>query len=164
MADEVSNVNTRRWEAIDFKALAWNCRGLGSLRTTRRLKELKWKHHPKQIFLSKTKKKKGGMEPIRCQLRYDNCLEVECRGLSVGLAFLWNNDFNLQIHSFSPNHIDVVINSGKCRFTGIYGFSEANRNKGMFHLLDLLRTGLGNSQPSNPSSALGISVGILNVF
>ena len=41
-----------------------------------------------------------------------------------GLALFWKRDFNVDIQSFSVNHIDAIINHGvddAWRFTGFYG-------------------------------------------
>ena len=125
--------------------LVWNCWGLGNHQTVRHLLELRKQKRPKIIFLSETKLKKGGMEFVRRRLGYENCLEVECRGLSGSLALLWDRDVNLEVCSFSSNHIDALINSekGTWRFTGLYGFPEANRKRATFRLLDYLGQHIG---------------------
>ena len=94
------------------------------------------------------------MDSIRRKLGYENCLEVECRGLSGGLALLWDRDVHLDVCSFSTNYIDAIVTTdgGQWRFTGLYGFPEANRKRATFHLLEHLRQNISVSQASAPSS------------
>ena len=49
------------------------------------------------------------------------------RNLSGGLALFWMNDLNLYIRTFSPYHIDAVVNpriDDAWRFTEFYGAPE----------------------------------------
>ena len=53
--------------------------------------------------------------------RYQGSLEVE------GLAIFWKHDIDLSVDTYSPNHIDTIINQGKedeWRFTEFYGELE----------------------------------------
>lgn len=75
------------------------------------------------VFLMETKKKKSYLEKLRCRLKFDNLFIIPRSNLSGGLAFLWSNDLNLHISTFSPHHIDVVVNSridDAWHFTGFY--------------------------------------------
>ena len=65
---------------------------------------------PKIVFLMETKKKKSYLERLRCRLKFDNLFIVPRRNLSGGLALLWMNDVNLHVRTFSPRHIDAVVN------------------------------------------------------
>ena len=60
-----------------------------------------------------------------------NGLIVPCVGRKGGLALLWTREIDLEIKSFSHNHIDAMINdaekSFKWRLTGFYGHSETHR-------------------------------------
>jgi len=93
------------------------------------------------------------METVRRKLNFANCLEVECRGLSGGLALLWDSEVQLEICSFSTNHIDSIVTSdkGKWRFTGIYGFPESNRKSATFRLLEHLRQHLYHPDTQSPN-------------
>ena len=86
---------------------------------------------PKIVFLMETKKTKSYLERLRCCLKFDNLFIVPRRNLNGGLALLWMNDVNLHVRTFSPRHIDAVVNPGiddAWRFTGFYGAPEvANR-------------------------------------
>lgn len=48
------------------------------------------------------------MEKIKYNLGFSNGLCVPSRGRSGGLALLWSSDTNLEIKSFSNNHIDLL--------------------------------------------------------
>lgn len=74
-----------------------------------------------------TKKKKSYLERFRCHLKFDNIFIVLQRNLSRGLALLWMNELDLHIWTFSPHHIEVVVNLGiddAWRFTGFYKAPE----------------------------------------
>lgn len=57
-----------------------------------------------------TKKKKSFLERLRCRLKFENTFIVLRRNLVGGLALLWKNDLNLHVRTFSPRHIDTVVN------------------------------------------------------
>lgn len=62
------------------------------------------------IFLMETRKKKSYLERLRCRLKFNNLFIVLRKNLWGSLVLLWNNDLNLHIRTFSPHHIDVVVN------------------------------------------------------
>lgn len=79
------------------------------------------------VFLMETKNKNLYMEKIRCCLKFDNMFLVPRRNLSGGLALFWMNDLDLQIRTFSPHHIDVVVNprvDDAWQFSGFYEAPE----------------------------------------
>ena len=56
--------------------------------------------------------------------------ESPSRDKKGGLALFWKEDFPLDIETFSPNHIDSMINKNQVnewRFTGFYGESETQK-------------------------------------
>ncbi|KAL0344528.1 UNVERIFIED_CONTAM: hypothetical protein Sradi_4284100 [Sesamum radiatum] len=59
---------------------------------------------------------------------------VPAQGKSGGLAVLWVKSVNVQLQSYSQNHIDLSVqleNSQDCwRFTGIYGEPECEKQGG----------------------------------
>lgn len=65
---------------------------------------------PNLVFLMETKKKNSYIEKIRCRLKFENMFLVPRRHLSGGLALFWRNELDLHICTFSPHHIDVVVN------------------------------------------------------
>lgn len=64
------------------------------------------------LFLMETGKKKSYLERLRCHLKYDNLFIVPRKNLGGGLPLLWNNDLNLHVRTFSPWHINAVVNPG----------------------------------------------------
>ena len=47
------------------------------------------------------------------------------------MAVFWKNEVDFLVDTYSPNHIDAVINKGKegeWRFTGFYGESETSNH------------------------------------
>ena len=110
--------------------MAWNCRGLGSPTALNALRRLVSSENLQIVFLSETKQKSHEMEQIKKKLKWEHLIAVDCAGegrkRKGGLAILWRNEIQIQVMSFSQNHIDVMVDdgvSGEWRFTGIYGFS-----------------------------------------
>ena len=85
----------------------------------------------KVVYLMETKKKNAYLERIRCRLGFDNLVIVPRRNLSGGLALLWKNELDLHICTFSPRHINAMVNprvDDAWRFMGFYRAPEvANR-------------------------------------
>ena len=100
---------------------------------------------PKILFLMETKRKKSYLECLRCRLGYDNLFIVPRRNLSGGLALLWMNEIDLHIWTFSPHHIDAVVNpriDDAWRFTGFYGVPEVANREDSWTLLHHLSSQL----------------------
>ena len=78
-----------------------------------------------------TKAKNRRMERIKNRIGLENGLIVPYVGRKGGPAMLWAREIDLEIRSYSPNHIDAVINdakrSFKWRLTGFYGQLETHR-------------------------------------
>ena len=107
-----------------MKTLSWNCRGLGSLRNLRFLKEIVLQKRPNFLFLCEILCNKQRMERVRIALGFEGMVVVEAQGHSGGLALLWKNNEDAQLLSYSKNHIDITISSKdhpSHRITGIYG-------------------------------------------
>jgi len=70
------------------------------------------------------------MEGIKNRIGLTNGLIVPCVGRKGGLALLWTREIDLEIKSYSLNHIDAVINDAEknitWRLTGFYGHSETH--------------------------------------
>ena len=114
-----------------MNCVSWNCRGLGNRRLVRELSDILKDKGPNLVFLMETRAKASYLEKLRCRLKFDNVFVVSRKNRGGGLALLWMNNLNLHIRTFSPRHIDAVINPGiddAWRFTGFYGAPEmANR-------------------------------------
>ena len=126
--------------------LSWNCRGLGNPRSVRALHDIVRQWNPKVVFLMETKAKNKRMERIKNEIGLANGLFVPCVGRKGGLAMLWARDIDLEIKSYSSNHIDAVINdtesSYKWRLTGFYGHPETHERYESWHLLAFLNNQL----------------------
>ena len=93
---------------------------------------------PNLIFLMETRTKASYLEKLRCRLKFDNLFIVPRKNRGGGLALLWMNDLNLHIRTFSPRHIDVVINPGiddAWCFTGFYEAPEAANQEDSWSVL-----------------------------
>ena len=79
---------------------------------------------PNVIFLLVTKKTSSQMDALRLKLGFQNCFAVNRRGLSGGLAILWDDLVSMSVRSYSHFHINpmIVKELGReWRFTGFYG-------------------------------------------
>lgn len=115
-----------------MRALYWDVRGLGNLRTFHDLQQVLHQYKPNFIFLSETKRNSYQMKIIRVKLNYDFWLSVGCLGYSGVLALLWNSSININILSYNLHHIDMLIlpnDNLTRRFTGFYGHSEQCKKK-----------------------------------
>ena len=93
--------------------LVWNCRGFGNLRTKDQLAELVWAKNPSVVFIAETWTDKDRIVQVQRWIDFKNMLEVPQRNKARGLLIFWNEDFDLSIETFSPNHIDSTINKNK---------------------------------------------------
>ncbi|KAL4614494.1 hypothetical protein ACB092_07G058200 [Castanea dentata] len=107
--------------------ISWNCRGLGNPRLVQALHDM-------------TKAKYRRMERIKNRIGLANGLIVPCVGRKGGLAMLWAREIDLEIKSYSPSHIDVVINdtekSFKWRLTGGGGIWSQKQIDGFSKVVD----------------------------
>ncbi|KAK5839828.1 hypothetical protein PVK06_008669 [Gossypium arboreum] len=73
---------------------------------------------------------------FRC--RMDGCLAVNTIGKSGGLVMMWKEGTNVEIKSYSSNHIDSLIqveNDNPFQFTGFYGNADPNNRKSSWDML-----------------------------
>ncbi|XP_040996249.1 uncharacterized protein LOC121242444 [Juglans microcarpa x Juglans regia] len=84
-----------------MSCLSWNCRGLGNPRTVRELHFLVKNKAPSFVFLMETKCKRSKVEKIKRLLNMENSFVVDCKGLSGGLAFLWKEDVDAVLVSYT---------------------------------------------------------------
>jgi hypothetical protein len=69
-----------------MSCLAWNCRGLGNLRTVRDLYHLVKDKRLTFLFLMETKMKKELLQRMRSKMGFEGLFTVEPVGRSGGLA------------------------------------------------------------------------------
>lgn len=104
--------------------MSWNCRGLENSYAGAVLSHLVREKAPNFLFLMETKQTVDEMRQIQADIRYDNLLVVPCVHRAGGLAMLWKNEANLDIQTYSLNHIDACIMidpHSPWRLTGFYG-------------------------------------------
>ncbi|XP_013601226.1 PREDICTED: uncharacterized protein LOC106308633 [Brassica oleracea var. oleracea] len=89
--------------------LSWNCRGLRSILTVRRLEEMCREHLPDFLFLLETKNSSDHIEGFRRSLGYDHIFLVNPVGLSGGLALFWRNSHEVEVLSSFDRIIDVRV-------------------------------------------------------
>ena len=76
------------------------------------------RYNPKMVFLMETKAKNRRMKRIRNRLGFANGLYVPCVGRSGGLALIWTREVDIEIKSYSKNHIDTVVKEQAAIFVG----------------------------------------------
>jgi len=123
--------------------LCWNCRRVGRLRTVLEIHRLVKTKKPRFLFLIETKAKIGKLERLRCSLVFEGLFHVDPIGRSGGLAFLWNNNKEVEIVSYSQRHVSALItlmNEGQSwTFTGFYGHPDRALSEESWKLLTHLR-------------------------
>ena len=92
-----------------MSCLSWNYRGLGNPQTKDELVTLVRNKVPKLIFLMETKVEKSVLARIGRKLQYANLFEVPHHNTRGGLALFWATNSNVDVKSFSKNHIDAII-------------------------------------------------------
>lgn len=93
--------------------------------------------NPAMVFLMETNLKEDEVQRIKMNTDFKSDLVVDCIGMgrerAGGLCLLWKDPFEIQISSFSQNHIGVVCQiedkGNPWFFGGVYGFPE-EQNKG----------------------------------
>ena len=104
--------------------LVWNCRGLGNLRTEKELSALIWAKDHSVVFIVETRADVTRLKNIKGKLEIYNLFVVPRINREGGLVLFWKNSIDVNIETFSKNHIDSIINKGKedaWRFIGFRG-------------------------------------------
>ncbi|XP_057415008.1 uncharacterized protein LOC130709893 [Lotus japonicus] len=129
-----------------MKTISWNCRWLGNLNAVRTLQRLTTTEDPEIVFLMETRRKASEIRRTGTNMGYRNILAVDCRGEGKarggGLAMFWKEDTNLEIISYSLNHILeklVDVENNTTFITGFYGFPEEQNKKRSWDLLIQLK-------------------------
>ena len=104
--------------------LSWNCRGLGNPQTVNALKKVVKNEEPKIVFLMETKSNKDWMIMVCDKCEFKHGVFVDSNGMSGGLVLMWKEDIKVEIQTFSPSHIDALVDGGTeygwWRMTGFY--------------------------------------------
>lgn len=104
--------------------LFWNCHGLENLCTGKELEVVVQAKDPSVVFLVGTWADEARQKKIKRYLDFENLFFVERNNRGGGLALYWRNSIDLNVDTFSKNHIDAIINKEKedeWRLTGCYG-------------------------------------------
>lgn len=121
-----------------MSTLSWNYRGLGTSWAIQLLKESVLKKKPRFVFLCETLCKQDIVKNTRVCLNFDGAFSVDALGHSGGIALLWRKDSEVQVMSYSKNHIDVkvdIVGWQNFRLTGIYGEPDRARREETWTLI-----------------------------
>ncbi|KAM1107410.1 hypothetical protein EV1_004132 [Malus domestica] len=123
--------------------LSWNCRGLGNLRLVQALQRLISSKDPTIVFVCDTRSNVAQIEKLRKKLNFDRSFTMASRGRSGGLCVLWKDDIDLNLQSYSQNHIDLDVGGigdvDYWRITCFFGFPVVRDRYKSRQLLDALR-------------------------
>jgi hypothetical protein len=87
--------------------------GLGNPRIVQELARLVRAQDPSGVFFIETWQDDGPLECLRCQLHFENKFIANSRNKGGGLCLFWMQEVKLRVHSFSPSHIDAIINESQ---------------------------------------------------
>jgi exonuclease III len=124
--------------------LSWNCQGLGNPWSVQDLSLMVKEKRPNIIFLMETKCRKSKMEGIRVKLGFEGLFVVEPVGQSGGLALLWKEAHELEIHNYTRRHINALVKyEGEdiwWKLTCFYGHPVTAKRHESWSLLEHLKT------------------------
>lgn len=112
-----------------MSSISWNCQGIGLPWKIQFLSDVIRQIKPNFIFLCETLSRKEKMDWVCSKLGYDGVFVVDSQGRSGGLAMLWRDVEEVNLLSYSQNHVDMVVKVNglpSWRITGVYG--EPNRS------------------------------------
>ena len=123
--------------------LCWNCHGLGNPQTVQELGDLIQAQDPLVVFLAETWLNKARLEEIKARYKFKGLIEVSRISRGGGVAIFWKEGCNLSLDTYSPNHIEVIIDKGKeeeWRFTNFYGEPDTRNRDESWGKLRRLKT------------------------
>lgn len=119
--------------------LSWNCRGLGNPTSVQVLVDLIHSRKPNIVFFIETFTRRNRLNPIKTKVGFSGFFVVDNVGHRGGLALMWNDMAQVDIKSFSNQHIDteVSLDGGTTvwRFTGFYGIADRSKRRDSWRLL-----------------------------
>ncbi|KAJ1405016.1 Zinc knuckle CX2CX4HX4C [Sesbania bispinosa] len=117
--------------------------------TVSELKELCSKHKLTIVFLMETRAQPDKLDRIKHSLKFQNCFYEQPRGLSGGLALLWDKSVDIEITDNCPNFIHTGISwkeksiSWDCTF--VYGNPIPSHRRQLWDHIRLLRSFRGGA-------------------
>ena len=122
--------------------LSWNYRGIRNPRSVRALHNLVQQYNPKIVFLMETKVGVRKMKRVQSRIGLQNGIIIPSEGRNGGLALLWERELDVELKSYTRNHIDAIVTDSKLslkwRITGFYGNPDTNHRKESWNLLHFL--------------------------
>ncbi|XP_075665213.1 uncharacterized protein LOC142634846 [Castanea sativa] len=135
-----------------MSCLAWNCCGLGNLRTGKELVEIVRAKDPAVVFLVETRTDDARLEFVQSSIGFDHRWVVPRVGRNGGLVHYWRASVNLKVEGSDRYYIDAVIKNSEneWRLTGFFGEPDtARRHEARSKLRNL------NSHPEKPWLCFG---------
>ena len=80
-----------------MSCLAWNCCGLGNLRTWRELVEIVWAKYPTMAFLAETLTDDARLESVQSSIGFNDRWVVPRVGRSGGLVLCWKAGISSEV-------------------------------------------------------------------
>jgi len=131
---EISVVLVKQACHVQVCPLSGNYCVLRNTYTIRALKQLVFSQDPNLNVLMETRRKEFEMYRLHNIGDLNSMIIVDCEGegkrRASGLAVLWMSDINVQILSYSLNHVDIMISVGKenlWRATTLCGLPKSHR-------------------------------------
>lgn len=125
-----------------MSCLSWNYRGLENLHAVHALQCLILSKDHMVVFLCETKNNARYMERLRLKFNFDRSFTVDNRGNSGGLCVLWKEELNLNLRSYSQNHVDFDVgvpgDVQYWRLTGFYGYPTVSDHSKLWQIIDTL--------------------------
>ncbi|XP_012857002.1 PREDICTED: uncharacterized protein LOC105976270 [Erythranthe guttata] len=125
-----------------MSCIFWNCQGLGAPLTIHVLGDILRDCRPLLVFLSETKGTRPLLEKLKRRWNL-NGFGIDKVGNSGGLILFWQKEVEVDLISYSNNHIDAEVldknHNSKWRVTGFYGFPEISRRHESWAILRQLR-------------------------
>ena len=78
---------------------------------------------PSVVFIAETWTDEARLTLVQDKMKFKHKFMAPRRNKVGGLVIFWKEDFDLNIETFSKNHIDTTVNKNKddeWRFTGFY--------------------------------------------
>ena len=92
--------------------LNWNCQGLRNPQTVNALKKVVKKEEPKIVFLMEMKSNKDWMVMVCDKYEFKHGVFVSSNEMNGGLALMWKEDIKVELQTFSPSHVDALVDGG----------------------------------------------------